>query len=274
MVLYNPSKKNINHLNKLNKELNVIAWKNSSINFSKINFYILNNDSKKVKNIGLSEGMNQIIKFMSKKDLNNRCVTLLDQDTLLSSRQIIKLQKAHFQKESFQNSYIVPEIIGSNGLPWKSWFGITNGMTLTISDLIKVGGFDANLFADCADIIISDKLRKLNYKKIVLHKIQIKHSIGDKIKESIIPNFKESFKQKSYIKLSYFFHQSKIRRAMKVHSYLYVLSNSNFLIIHPLWSIKKIAYLILNIKDIGIRNTYNAIKYGIKKKAFPFHKIR
>ncbi len=276
VVLYNPTHQNIQHLSKLNKDLNIIAWKNSDCNIGQkeFKFFILNEDDKLPSNIGLSEGLNKVIYYLHQNNCDDRCITLLDQDTLLNSNQIISLQKSYFKKNISHKAFIVPEIVGSNGYPWRSWFGITNGMTLKIYDLIKVGGFDPKLYADCADVVISEKLKKFNYQKFVSNKIIVTHNIGDAIKELFLPDLKESIKQKRYIKLRYFFHQSKIRRAMKLHSYLYLLTSDYFLLKHPIWSLKKFLYLIINIKSIGFINTFLAIKYGIKKKVFPFHKIK
>ncbi len=275
VVLYNPTFQNIQNLSTLNKNLNIFAWQNSNYDFSQknINFFILNKEDKYPSNIGLSEGLNKLINYLYENNLDNRCVTLLDQDTILNSSQISFLQKRYFKENISQKAFIVPEIVGSNGFPWRSWFGITNGMTLRIIDLIKTGGFDPKLYADCADVLMSEKLKKLNYQKIVCKEILVKHNIGDSIKELIFPDLKESIKQKRYIKLRYFFHKSKIRRAIKLHSYIYLISKDFFFLKHPLWSFKKIVYLIINMQSIGFINTYNAIKYGIKKQVFPFHKI-
>ena len=275
VVLYNPKKQNLENLSRLSLDINIIAWNNSSLDIGDLEnkFLILNQNVKKIKNIGLSEGINKITSFLIQKELKNRCITLLDQDTLLTTNQIKNLQNFCKKMNSSGKVYIVPEIIGSNGLPWKSWFGITNGMTLKVFDLINAGGFDPKLYADCADIEFSEKLKKLNYKKIVFNKVTIHHNIGDTIKEFVFPDIKNSLKQKKYVKSKYFFHKSKLRRAMKVHSYFYLLFSSNIILRHPIWSIKKVIYVILNMKSIGLRNCFFSISEGFLKNPFPFSKI-
>ena len=276
VVLYNPKKQNLENLSHLSLDINIVGWNNSAVDIRGIEnkFLIINQEDKEIKNIGLSEGINKITSFLNKKGLQNRCITLLDQDTLLTATQIKNLQNFCKKMNSREKVYIVPEIIGSNGLPWRSWFGITNGMTLEVIDLINAGGFDTKLYADCADIEFSEKLKKLNDKTIDFDKVTIHHNIGDTTKEMLFPDLKNSFKQKKYVKSKYFFHKSKVRRAMKVHSYFYLLFSSDIILRHPIWSIKKVIYVILNIKSIGLRNSVIAISEGFLKNHFPFSKIK
>lgn len=190
VVTYNPDierlKENINSI--INQVDKILVVDNASKNveeIEKIFLYEKIKILKNKKNFGIAVALNEGLNYANSN--RYKFILTLDQDSI-SSNNMVEILKKGFEKDK-NISIVSPSIFDLNvneimtnkidddykEVEWT----ITSGSLCSVEDLLKVGGFDNNLFIDCVDKDICLKLL-LNNQKIYLSKAAIlNHEVGN-----------------------------------------------------------------------------------------------
>jgi len=265
-ILYNPSAEDCTRLTKIAQSIPTICWANSNVDSESLlsgNLRVINPGES--VNHGLAFGINMISAFIKKTYQDNIIITLLDQDTLISSEQIFELANGLANQSSKYSCYVSPAILGSSNQPWISWFSITNGLTLYSYDLDKIAPLPRILMADGVDILICDRLKSIRISQYVLKELIIPHNVGAGIKEHILPDVLQSLKKRRYIRKKYFYHATLRRNLMKFHSYGYLALRAN---VPTVWIFRKICIMLLFMMTNPPLLTLRSFIRGVYAKPF------
>jgi rhamnosyltransferase len=234
VVLYQPSKDNLDQLMKTSKVFNQVIVINNSPNNELIkSFFTTNNNNNLIvhnnpDNLGIAQALNNGIEIAKKMGYN--WVVTLDQDSNFELSILENMVNCYNNIQMEDIISLSPMIINHNIIPnqlkerQKNPYNfivstITSGNLLKISAWKAVNGFKEELFIDVVDTEFSHNLFKHHFKLIEVTNALMVHAIGELGEIKI---FNHSI---------YWDKHSKIRNYYIVRNNIYFVKN--WLFIHP-----------------------------------------
>ena len=184
VVFYNPSKENIENINKYEKSVDrifVVDNTNDDVirvkETKKIKYVKLN------KNMGIAHALN--VGAQNAIEEGYKWLLTLDQDSKITEKNVNDLKefldKTKIKKIGLVSPY---QDIGSteekNNVEYEDMIEVmTSGNIIDLEVYKKIGGFKDWMFIDCVDTEYCMNLHKNGYKVLRLNNVIMKHNLGD-----------------------------------------------------------------------------------------------